>query len=178
MSKNKLAILMFGEQNSGKSSAWYALFGDKVRTGKHERELILGEFSTNNGNLFDGNVTVPVFLINGSPEESGVTAEDKLSNADPMIVLCSTQYHESATDTLDYFYDNGFEIKVIWINPGANLSASYPYADYLGLANYVLHKCEGEITVKPGGAGPKDSRSIAIAQTVKEKVLGWAAYNL
>jgi len=61
---------------------------------------------------------------------------------------------------------------------GVDHDSSYPYADYLGLANYVLHKCEGEITVKPGGAGPDDHHSQDIAQTVREKALGWAAYNL
>ena len=54
---SKLAVLVIGNRNAGKSRTWYELFGGRVRTGSQSRQLTLRQR------------TLSVFLVSGSPEE-------------------------------------------------------------------------------------------------------------
>jgi hypothetical protein len=165
----KLAILVLGEQESGKSSVWYSLFEPGIRTGKYLRLLDLGKNDAGKVMLVEGKEKIDVFLINGSPEETGVTVEERLEDVDARVVLCSTQYSHDARQTMDYFIENEYEVSVYWLNPGVSDTRSY--FDYEGLAQYLMftgadvRMCEG-------------AESLHTSRKVLEKIFGWASYNL
>jgi hypothetical protein len=166
---DKLAILVLGESNSGKSTVWYSLFDGQVQTGKYERSLDLGEGSAGDVLLINGKNSVDVFLINGSPEETGVTAEDRLGDVDARIVLCSTQYSHDARETMDFFIENNYEVSVFWLNPGVSDTRSY--FDFEGLAQYLMN-AGADVRMCAGLDSDKT------ASNVLERIFGWAAYNL
>lgn len=57
---NKLAVVVLGNRNSGKSTTWNTLFDHTVRTGKEQRVL-----------WFNRCEKTRLFLVSGSPEERG-----------------------------------------------------------------------------------------------------------
>jgi len=121
----KLVVSVLGHRNSGKSHTWNTLFGETVKTGKYQRKLWL-----NNCEYVD------VFLVSGSPEERETYVGDLITDDRPSIVLCSMQYREDVTTTIDYFSDKGYEIFVQWLNPGRSDTGKAP--DSLALIHYLL----------------------------------------
>ena len=106
---NKLAVIVLGQPDSGKSTTWYKLFGggpgriiQKSRN-KHLK-LSSGEF-------------IHVILITRSPEEDRNFWDDLKSGAQP-IILCSLQYSHEARRVLNYLIGEEFQLYVQRINPG------------------------------------------------------------
>jgi hypothetical protein len=122
--KNKLAVIMLGNQNAGKSNTWYKLFNkEKVRTQRNLRPL-----------YFNAGEYTDVFLLNGSMEERNEKIEEKLINCN--ILLCSVQYNKKGKKTIEYLHNQGYQIYVYWLNPGCD--DKYRYTDYLKIIEMVL----------------------------------------
>jgi hypothetical protein len=68
-----------------------------VRTGSNSRQRELRPHEC-----------VEIFLISGSPEERGEHAEDVLKNQSARIILCSIQYVQHATETIDFIKREDF----------------------------------------------------------------------
>lgn len=116
----KLLIAVIGEQRSGKSITWEALFGKRVQKGK--KMLVLNEY-----------LQTSVFVFVSSPQEKYWT-EDKfqteLNNAKQQsrIILCSLQSHPTGNmirrrvitkeEAVEIAKDKGFDIFIYWLNPG------------------------------------------------------------
>src|SRR5947208_411236 len=98
---SQIAVIVLGNRGSGKSTTWNTLFEREVRTGSENRDLILSSA-----------VTLPVFLVGGSPDERGLYVGDIIDNANPRVVLCSLQYIAGARESMQFFVDNGFELYV------------------------------------------------------------------
>jgi hypothetical protein len=151
-------MTVLGHRHSGKSSTWYELFGSKVKTGKYERKLYLNKAQY-----------VSVFLVSGSPEERDAYVGDLLTVEKPSIVLCSTQYIEPVKLTYDFFFQNGYDVRVQWLNPGYNDPARYD--DDLALVPYLLRK-GATVQMRDGREPPKER-----CQDIVRTILGWATYN-
>jgi len=154
----RLTVTTLGNRNSGKSRTWNALFGTTVRTGKWERKLYLNKAQF-----------VNAFLVSGSPEERDEYVGEIITVEKPSLVLCSTQYIASVRDTYEYFFDNGYEVHVQWLNPGYS-DASW-YDDNLELLPYLLKK--GATVQMRDGRGDADSR----VEDIKRTILGWGTYH-
>lgn len=123
--RDKLAVTVLGNRQSGKSHTWDTLFGRTVKTGVEARRLDLGE-----------GACVDVFLVSGSPEERHLYVGKLIQDVDCRIVLCSMQYTDSVGDTIDYFLENKFQLYLQWLNPGFNdLGENW---DRLGLVSRIL----------------------------------------
>lgn len=155
---DRLFVAVLGHRKSGKSYTWNTMFGHRVRTGENSRMLELRP-----------NEFVEVFLISGSPEERQLYAGDVLKNKKARIVLCSMQYVERVTDTLNYVLDEGFWIYVQWLNPGRSDRATYP--DYLGLGNRLMFS-GATVAVRPG-KGNANGR----VRELREAIYGWASFR-
>lgn len=170
-SEEKLAICIIGHGNSGKSTTWYSLFGHNVKRGKYERELKIFEDIENSIEYY-----VSVFLINGSPQESGCSIHDMLSLPLPRIILCSLQYAEGTDHEEDLFgslrwlEENDYKIFSIWLNPG--WQDPYPYFDDIGLINRI-HKKEGNNITRHDANREPNIR----AQEIREFIYGWASFR-
>jgi len=123
---SKLAVIVLGHRQSGKSTTWNTLFGRTVRTGTEIRDLPL-----------TADLSIPVFLVSGSPEERDLYVGDIIDNANPRVVLCSLQYAEEGRDSIRFFVDNGYRLYVQWLNPGYSDESSLP--DSLGFLPYLLY---------------------------------------
>ncbi|MHB1312861.1 MAG: GTPase [Gemmatimonadaceae bacterium] len=123
---HRLAIIVLGHRNAGKTKTWNDLFERVVRTGKEVRALELSK-----------DVTVPVFLVSGSPEERRQALEKIVPEESASIVLCSLQYKSEARDSIAFFIEHGYTLWVQWLNPGYSDDDSYP--DSLGFADYLLY---------------------------------------
>jgi hypothetical protein len=153
-----LAVTTLGNRNSGKSRTWNTLFGATVKTGKWERKLYLNKAQF-----------VNAFLVSGSPEERDEYVGEIITVGKPNIVLCSTQYIASVRDTYDYFFNNGYEVHVQWLNPG--YSDDGRYEDNLELLPYLLRK--GATVYMRNGRVDPYSR----IQDIKRTILGWGTYH-
>lgn len=155
---DRLFVAVLGNRNSGKSTTWNTLFGRKVKTGKQSRflELRPGE-------------CVEVFLVSGSFEERNLYAGEILSEQDSRIVLCSMQYTEEVTKTLNYIKEKGFDLHVHWLNPG--YSDPGENWDRLGLVNQILD-APSTVAIRSGKANPAGR-----VQEIRELIYGWAAYR-
>lgn len=153
-----LAVTTLGNRNSGKSRTWNTLFGATVKTGKLERKLYLNKAQFLN-----------VFLVSGSPEERDEYVGELITVDKPSLILCSTQYITSVRSTYDYFFDNGYEVHIQWLNPGHSDSSRYD--DYLDLLPYLLKK---GATVQMRD-GREDERSRV--EDIKKTILGWGTYH-
>lgn len=109
---------------------------------------------------------VPVFLVNGSPEERGIPLR-KLVVGKPRIVLCSLQYTLRARDSFDWLIESGYTLFVQWLNPGH--SDSSDYADRLGFGDYLLH--EGATLSVRDGRTQSDGR----VREIRDFVTGWTS---
>lgn len=157
----KLLVAILGNRNSGKSHTWNTLFKATVRTGKEERRLYF-----NNGEY------VNVFLVSGSPEEREKYVGDLIADADPRIVLCSTQYKDDVKTTYEYFLKRSYFIFVHWLNPGY-CDGDDSFFDSLGLTNWLLSK-RSMVGIRNGKIS-----ACSRVNEMKEYIYGWAkARNL
>lgn len=154
----RLLIAVLGNRNSGKSTTWNWLFGSAVKTGKYERSLFLNDAQW-----------VNVFLVSGSPEERNIEVGEILPDYVPQIVLCSTQYREDVTETFDYFFRQGYEVFVQWLNPGYSDDA--PYDDKFFLREYLLEN-GATIQIRDGQSDLK-----CRLKDIRQFIFGWAAYR-
>lgn len=153
-----LAVTTLGNRNSGKSHTWNTLFAATVKTGKLERKLYLNKAQYVNG-----------FLVSGSPEERDEYVGEIITVEKPNLVLCSTQYIASVRETYDFFFNNGYDVHVQWLNPG--YSGVDRCEDSLELLPYLLRK-GATVQMRDGRV---DAR--ARAQYLKRAILGWATYH-
>lgn len=153
-----LAVTTLGNKNSGKSKTWNTLFGATVKTGKLEPKLYL-----NKAQFLDA------FLVSGSPEERDEYVGELITVEKPSLVLCSTQYINSVRDTYDYFFDNGYEVHVQWLNPGYSDSARYN--DHLNLLPYLV-KNGATVHMRNGQA-----EALSRVADIKKIILGWGTYH-
>ncbi|MBF6635549.1 hypothetical protein ITX54_02570 [Rouxiella silvae] len=152
----RLLIAVLGNRNSGKSTTWNRLFGSVVKTGKYERQLFLNAAQW-----------VNVFLVSGSPEEREIAVEEILPESLPQIVLCSTQYREDVTETFDYFFHQGYEVFVQWLNPG--YSDDEPYEDKFSLRDYLLEN-GATIQIRDGQEDPASR-----LKEIRQLIFGWTS---
>lgn len=155
---HRIAIIVLGHRNSGKSRTWNDLFGRVVRTGKRPRKLAVSN-----------ELVVPVFLISGSPEErrralTTIVPEDGVS-----VVLCSLQYKSDARDSIDYFVAHGYALWVQWLNPGFSDQASFP--DSLGLADYLLH-VGATVSIRSGRGSTRER-----VREIRAFLAGWLSVH-
>ena len=153
-----LVVTVLGHRNTGKSTTWNTFFGATVKTGKYERRLYLNKTQY-----------VNVFLVSGSPEERDEYVGDIVTAEKPQIILCSTQYVANVKTTYDYFFQNGYQCFVQWLNPG--FSDAAPYPDALGLLPYLLD-AGATVQMRNGKIDPADRIS-----DLKQAILGWATYH-
>jgi hypothetical protein len=131
----KLAVIVLGKGNSGKSSTWYEIFGRVIRTGWKTLKLnskTLKIFVKNSSFEETGmEIEEEVFVRNASFEEYGDEIEGYLDqNNLPMIIFCSVQYKEKGLRTIQWFKDHGYYLYIQWLNPGYNYVNGY--SDFLG----------------------------------------------
>lgn len=151
----KIVVLVLGNRNSGKSHTWNELFGSTVRTGTNIRRLYLTKCEY-----------VEVFLVSGSPEERETYVGEIITASDPKIVLCSMQYGNDVTNTIDYFLSSSFSIYCQWLNPGYNDEKNYE--DEKGIIKYLLEK-EAIISIRNGQANPTQR-----VRELRDFIYGWA----
>jgi hypothetical protein len=134
MNSKKLAVLILGNRNSGKSNTFYDFFGRTIRTGYKRFKLEgkeLGVFVKNSsfeemGQTIDDDI----FVRNASFEEWGDEAEDYFDlNNLPKLVFCAVQYKEKGLKTIEYFKKQGYYLYIQWLNPG--FKDSQEYKDFL-----------------------------------------------
>jgi hypothetical protein len=155
---NRLFVGVLGHRKAGKSRTWNELFGREVRRGTKPRllELRAGEFAE-------------VYLISGSPEERREYAGKILRNVSAQIILCSIQYTEAVSRTVDYLVNSDFDVFVQWLNPGYHDSTAY--FDRLGLTNRLLAG-RAHLSVRNGSVRPYHR-----VQEIREFIYGWAVYR-
>jgi hypothetical protein len=151
-------VTTLGNRNSGKSRTWNTLFGATVKTGKWERRLYLNKAQY-----------VNAFLISGSPEERDEYVGGIITVERPSLVLCSTQYIPSVRDTYNYFFNNGYEVHVQWLNPGH--SDVDGYSDNLELLPFLL-KNGATVHMRDGRFDPRSR-----VQDIRRTILGWGTYH-
>ncbi|EPG72514.1 hypothetical protein LEP1GSC058_0849 [Leptospira fainei serovar Hurstbridge str. BUT 6] len=157
--KEKLAIVLLGHQESGKSMTWINLFQSNVKTGKYIRDLKL-----NNEEY------VNVFLKNGSFEEREEEIEDMSFLEEIGILLISVQYIEHGIKTIDYLIEKNFGIIIQWLNPGYK-DSDVRYFDYLGLIDRFISKGV-TIQIRNGKEDPSER-----VNEIKGFIYGWAKQN-
>jgi len=140
--EDRLAVILIGNRNSGKSITWNQLFGAAVRTGKYNRQL-----------HFTDGTSVDVFLVSGSPEEREEYVGKILGGANSKIVLCSVQYTLHGLETINYFSEKQYFLYVQWLRPGFSDDGSE--ADDLGLMEKIL-ACPSLIGRRSGKVNPEE----------------------
>lgn len=155
--KNNIVIAILGHRNSGKSSTWYELFQDQVKTGSRLRRLYLTKSEY-----------IEVFLISGSPEERNKFIGDILGDLRPRILLLSMQYVAEVDLTLNFLAENNYSLYIQWLNPGYNDPFEIPYTDYLGIANKLLF-LDSTLSVRDG-----KKQLNARVKEICEYLYGWA----
>lgn len=156
---DKLAVVVLGNRDAGKSTTWNRLFDvEEVRTGKHPRSLYL-----------NGAHSVEVFIVSGSPEEKEREVGEMLPEPLPKIVLCSVQYREDAVDTFRYFRQNGYDLFVQWLNPGYRDGSRYD--DEHDLREFLLKR--GATLQQRNGTQDAGTR----VKEIRQYILGWATYR-
>ena len=154
----KLAIVVLGERDAGKSTTWNDLFSATVRTGQYVRGLTIKEkWKVDN-----------VFLVSGSLQEREKHPTEVITDKIHEILLISVQYIAGARDTLRFLIENKYEIHCHWINPGHDVDRAY--FDYLGLSQEYLHS---SVTITMLSSKNLDDRIFRI----QEVILGWALLN-
>jgi len=153
---DKLVVAILGHKNAGKSSTWYELFGEAVRTGQSTRTLYLTK----------SHYIEEVFLVNGSPEERDESIVQIIGDQQPKVVLCSTQY-VGENETLQYFIANGYDLYVQWLNPG--YKDQEEYEDELDFVDYLLNA--GATLAQRDGTLPLDDR----VKEIRQYIFGWAS---
>lgn len=152
---DKLAVIVLGNRQAGKSKTWNTLFQKTVKTGSSQREL-----------EFNRCERTWVFLVSGSPEERDLYVGDIIADKDARIVLCSLQYRDTVEESLQYFRDNGFQLYVQWLNPG--YSGGSQQEDSLGLIPKLLGR--GATIAIANGKSPTEPR----VREIRNFIYGWA----
>lgn len=152
----RLVVSVLGNRNSGKSHTWNTLFGETVKTGKYQRKLWL-----NNCEYVD------VFLVSGSPEERETYVGDIITDDRPSIVLCSMQYRQDVTKTINYFSSKGYDFYIQWLNPGRSDMARAQ--DSLGIIDHLL---DVGATVQVCSGKTNDARPRV--NEIRNFIYGWA----
>lgn len=156
--KNNLLIGLLGHRNSGKSTTWYELFEERVRTGIHIRKLYLTPTQY-----------VEVFLVSGSAEERDMYVADIIGQQKPRIVLCSMQYISEVSETIDFFVENDYFLYIQWLNPGFEDQNEIAHSDYLGIANRLL-ALGSTLSIR----NAKHDSAMRV-QEITDYLYGWAA---
>jgi hypothetical protein len=112
--------------------------------------------------------SVEIFLISGSNEERQQYAGDIIVNQDIRIILCSIQYVQHASDTIDYIGKQDFWTYIQWRNPGYS-DTETQYWDHLGIANRLL-SMEATLSIRSGKRDP-----ISRVKEIREFIFGWAS---
>jgi len=170
MESEKIAIIVLGRPNSGKSKTWYELFGRTIRTGFKRLQVgaqIVALF-VKNGSFEEmgGDPEIEVFVRNASFEEYGDEIEDYFDEDNlPRIVFCSVQYAEKGLRTIQWFCDNGYQLHIQWLNPGYRHSTEYQ--DHL----------EFEKTFRQFGTFSVHSGKEVVNRTeeIRHRLTGWLA---
>lgn len=139
--ERKLLIGVLGNLGAGKTTTWNEFFGRNVHTGKNIRYI----------NIHDEKI--PVFLINGAPLERRTNLEYILPDKDPQIVLSSFLYHKDVKNNFKFFIDKGYELYIIWLNPGFSDPNDKVLFYNAGIINYLLSS-SATVSVKNGKKSP------------------------
>lgn len=139
--ERKLLIGVLGNLGAGKSTTWNEFFGRNVHTGKNIRYI----------NIHDEKI--PVFLINGAPLERKTNLEYILPDKDPQIVLSSFLYHKDVKKNFKFFIDKGYELFILWLNPGFSDPNDKVLFYNAGIINYLLSN-SATVAVKNGKESP------------------------
>ena len=151
----KLAVIVLGKSEAGKTTTWNTLFQRTVRTGRHPRDLYFNYYECSQ-----------VFLVSGSPEERETYIADIIGNNNPSIILSSLQYSNDVIDSFEYFISEGYELYVHWLNPGYYDNSSY--ADSLDLAERMMDW--GATIKRVDGSQPPEPR----VRDIRNFIYGWA----
>lgn len=157
---DNLVVSVLGHRNSGKSTTWNDLFGRSVRTGSYLRRLYLSPKEY-----------VEVFLVSGGPEERETYVGEIIGSQRPRIILCSMQYGQDVTTTIDFFIKNDYSVYCQWLNPGYTDPFDIQMFDRLGLINYLISH-NSTLTIQNG----KENTNRRV-QMIKEFIYGWAWYR-
>jgi hypothetical protein len=163
----KLAVIVLGKRNAGKSSTWYKVFGRKIRSGWKKVELntrTVSVFVQNASHEERGTqVCEDVFVRNSSFEETDDEPETYFRNRGlPLIVFCSVQYVEEGLETMDWFRQKGYTLYIQWLNPG--YWDQHEYADFLN----IREKFGDEVILT------RNSKYLDVrASEIKNFVSGW-----
>ena len=131
---NKLAIIILGKRNSGKSSTWYTLFDRTIRTGWKKLQIgttgVALYVKNSSHEEMGSEINEDVFVKNGSFEEMGQEIEEYFDeNNLPRILLCAVQYNEHGLRTIQWMLEHGYYLYIQWLNPGYYYTEEYE--DYL-----------------------------------------------
>jgi hypothetical protein len=156
----KLAVVVLGNRNAGKSETWKRLFNEpNIRTTKNIRRLYLTT-----------DEYVEAFLINGSPEERKKNIEEMLT-IEAQILCCSIQYKKQGLESIRTLYKKGYEVFIHWLNPGYN--DTYEYPDNLHVIDEISQMDKCKITKVSGKKHLAESR----VDELRKYILEWATKN-
>ena len=151
---DRLAVVVLGARDSGKTTTWKHLFGHHVKTGKKPRKL-----------WFHSSEWAEVFLVSGSAQERGMRIGQIVKKPFPRILLCSVQYKHDAHETFAFLQHSGYTLCVTRLNPGYKED---PAPDAFGLAQSLTEQ-GATFRVRSGNADPAIR-----AQEMLEFIYGWA----
>lgn len=167
--KKRLAIIVLGKPRSGKSSVWCSLFNQMgLKSCKTKRLQLTASPGPANHSEW-----IEVALIYSSCTETEKKITSRLPRPLPDVVLCSAQYDRYEISTFDFLHQNGYDIRVLWLKPGAPKSGPASVSGDPDFVDLTLNTYKGNIVVKPGGSGMNDWRSKANAYYIRETILGW-----
>jgi len=160
---HKLFVGILGKPNAGKSETIRALVGRKVRSGKHS--IKVGE-----------EVFIEAYIFVSSPQERGFNEEQFKSELEGYkIVICTIQYPQSARqrykidpiDTLHIAKNEGYELKIFWINPGYG---SEEYTDERNII-YGILRLGGSVSLLDANREDPNVRAEKLRRSIKRWVL-------
>lgn len=166
----KLFVAVIGEQRSGKSVTWEALFGKRVQKGK--KTLVLNEY-----------LQTSVFVFVSSPQENYWTKEKfqtefNRTNQQSRIILCSLQSHPTGNminrrvvtkeEVLDTAKDNGYDIFIYWLNPGFRTGLDR----HQNIEHEIMNLTERKAVIGFKKFDARNQPSIR-AEYIRKMILGW-----
>jgi len=162
MKRDKLFLGVLGRSDAGKSTTWHKLFDAKVRSSsKNAKDFHLYH-----------KMWEEVFLVNGSPEETGSSLQNRFSKKAPRILFSSLQYVDRVQKSLKYIDKHYSDKHIFWLNPDHRETQ---FSDPLGLAptllsaGYTIHIVDG----RNGGLGGKSTN-----KRIRALVHGWSVSQM